>query len=38
MTEIGIKIGASTSPVELCDIARKVNQLGFRELWLAEDC
>lgn len=34
---IGIQIGASTPPAELGGIAAEAEQLGYREIWLAED-
>ena len=37
MTGIGIQIGASTSPADLPEVVRKAEELGYGELWLAED-
>lgn len=34
---IGIQVGATTSPAELGAIAAEAEQLGFSEMWLAED-
>lgn len=37
MNKIGMQIGASTPPAELAAAARLVEELGFGEIWLAED-
>ena len=37
MTGLGIQIGASTSPVDLPQVVRQAEELGYGELWLAED-
>jgi alkanesulfonate monooxygenase SsuD/methylene tetrahydromethanopterin reductase-like flavin-dependent oxidoreductase (luciferase family) len=34
---IGIQIGASTTPIELTDVAAQAERLGYSEVWLAED-
>ncbi len=35
--KLGIQIGASTAPGELPDIARLAEEVGYGEIWLAED-
>ncbi|MDJ0498797.1 MAG: LLM class flavin-dependent oxidoreductase [Acidimicrobiia bacterium] len=37
MTRLGIQIGASTSPADLPHVVRRAEELGYGELWLAED-
>lgn len=37
MTVLGIQIGASTSPADLPDAVREAEDLGYGEVWLAED-
>lgn len=37
MDRLGIQIGASTAPADLPDVVHKAEELGFGELWLAED-
>ena len=37
MAEIGIQIGASTPPADLPEVVRLAEDLGYGEIWLAED-
>lgn len=37
MSRIGIQIGASTSPGDLPGVVRRAEELGYGEIWLAED-
>ncbi len=37
MSQIGIQIGASTAPGLLADTARRAEELGYSEIWFAED-
>jgi alkanesulfonate monooxygenase SsuD/methylene tetrahydromethanopterin reductase-like flavin-dependent oxidoreductase (luciferase family) len=36
-TTIGVQIGATTPPAELGAVVAEAEQLGYREIWLAED-
>ena len=35
--EVGIQVGATTSPVDLREVVAEAEQLGYGEIWLAED-
>lgn len=37
MSRVGIQIGASTPPSELPAVVRRAEELGYGEVWLAED-
>ncbi len=37
MSSIGIQIGASTAPGDLVGAVRRAEELGYSEIWLAED-
>ena len=37
MSGVGIQVGASISPVDLPEVVRRAEGLGYSELWLAED-
>lgn len=34
---VGIQIGATTAPEDLAEVAREAEQLGYGEIWMAED-